>query len=158
MTVYYVDGQVGVRLGELGEQLVVKGAVDGGPQTVTALSHLLDVVGVGYPATVSLPSCVKGNGRSYLVGSVDRPRATSSGRLLRNAPRQLIVRGMPLNPMHFRPTSRINSAVSTAVCWSSMVVTRLNSSFIEAGEFMVMDVAVLKVVQSQSFATQEELW
>lgn len=58
-----------------------------------------------------------------------------------------MVRGMPLKPMHLRPTSRISSAVSTACCWSLEEVTRSKSSFMEAGEFMVMEVAVAMVSQ-----------
>ena len=65
-----------------------------------------------------------------LVGFVDSEETISSGRLLRNAPKQFIVLGTchmfsvsskkmddggltPLNPMHFKPTSLINSAVWT---------------------------------------------
>ena len=94
------------------------------------------------------------------VGLVDSDETTSLGRLDRNAPRQLIVRGTchtfrwyrgnerdgvrtPLNPMHFSPTSRISSAVWTD--WPLSFeddVARLYSSANDSGEFIVMVVAV----------------
>ena len=46
---------------------------------------------------------------------------------------------MPLNPIHFNPTSLINSAVATA-SWSGEAAW--NSSASESGEFIVMVVAV----------------
>jgi hypothetical protein len=94
-----------------------------------------------------------------LAGFVDNDVMMSFGRLLRNAPKQLMVRGTcfnqllcqngsivqhtPLNPMHFNPTSLISSVVFTD-CFLSFEdsVARLYSSVNDSGEFMVIVAAV----------------
>lgn len=74
-------------------------------------------------------------------GFVDSCEATSRGRDPWNALRQLIVRGIPLKLMHFRPTSRISSAVDASVpafC-AEATLWRTDS---ESGEFRVNVAAV----------------
>ncbi len=52
-------------------------------------------------------------------------------------------RRTPLKPMHFRPTSLINSAVSILCCLSlESLVARLYSTVNDSGEFIVIVVAV----------------
>jgi len=80
---------------------------------------------------------------AVLVGFVESDDTISLGKLALNAPRQLIVLGTPLKPMHFKPTSLISSAVSTD-CFLSfdLSVARLYSSVRDSGEFIVMVAAV----------------
>lgn len=49
------------------------------------------------------------------LGDVESAEATSGLREAWKVFRQLIVRGMPLKLMHFRPISRMNSAVGTSL-------------------------------------------
>lgn len=101
-------------------------------------------------------------GEDWRVGVVDREETISEGRLERKAPRQFIVRGTwgkgvseltwgekggekrtPLKPIHFNPTSRINSAVST-LCFLSfdLSVARSYNWVNPSGEFIVIVAAV----------------
>jgi hypothetical protein len=60
-------------------------------------------------------------------------------------------RRTPLKLIHFRPTSRINSAVVTARALSWEDVARWNNSVNDSGEFMVI---VAAVCQNMSHVVQ----
>ena len=76
------------------------------------------------------------------MGVCDSCELMDSGRLALKALRQLMVRGMPLKLMHFRPTSRMNSAVARLSLADWEVLASWYSSVRDSGEFIVMVVAV----------------
>lgn len=78
----------------------------------------------------------------FLVGAFDNADEISIGKPEEKAPRQLIVRGMPLKLMHLSPTSRMSSAAYIFwACELEDVATRCSSSR-ESGEFIVIVAAV----------------
>lgn len=81
---------------------------------------------------------------SWRVGVVDRDVATSEGREAKKAPSVLMLRGIPLKEMHFRPTSRMSSAFWTGVrCVCGFVVlARVKIWCMASGQFRVADTAV----------------
>jgi hypothetical protein len=84
-------------------------------------------------------------GDGVRVGVVESAEEIRSGREDLNAFRQFIVRGIPLKLMHFRPTSRMVSAVWIASFGDCDEVMYSYSAVREAGEFIVIVAAVYQV-------------
>jgi hypothetical protein len=101
-------------------------------------------------------------------GVVDKPLPTSSDSCERKALRQLIVRGTPLKPMHFKPTSRINSAFCTASARGRSALAKEWRAESDWGEFIVIVAAVCTSgqwngpmhldVYSASYAHRKPCW
>ena len=103
-------------------------------------------------------SMLEGSGKR--VGLVFREDAIDEGSSARKAFNMLMVRGIcneyeytalshasgqmlaPLKPMHFRPISRMNSAIATPSLSGLAVAELLYRAIIDSGEFIVMVAAV----------------
>jgi hypothetical protein len=137
------DGQVRVCFAELTLKFRLERPVDFVPERSTARVYRLDVGRIGVAGRCRVErGCYRcGEGGAEGVEHVDC--AWDLGCCQRMRLDACCVAHTPLKPMHFRPISRINSAVATLSLGDWELVLVWYRAAIDSGEFMVIVAAVV---------------